>query len=68
MHFRKDVKYNGHQENVLSLAINTNGDVIASGDASGKIILWTDQLKPIHYFTEHKKSITGKNIITYKFF
>lgn len=56
---RKDVKYNGHQENVLSLAINTNGDVIASGDASGKIILWTDQLKPIHYFTEHKKSITG---------
>lgn len=56
---RKDVDHVGHQCDVLALAINTNGDIVASGDETGKIILWDEHLHHIHQFTEHKKSVTG---------
>lgn len=62
--FRKDVDHVGHQCDVLALAINTNGDIVASGDETGKIILWDEHLHHIHQFTEHKKSVTGENKFT----
>jgi len=56
---RKEIEFAGHQSAVLALSVNTAGDVVASGDEKGKIILWDERLKKLHHFSEHKKAITG---------
>ena len=57
--FRKEIEFAGHQSAVLALSVNSAGDVVASGDEKGKIILWDERLKKLHHFSEHKKAITG---------
>jgi len=58
--FRKAAKdIEGHDCAILALAINSSGSIVASGDETGKIVLWSDSLKFLHKFMQHKNSITG---------
>lgn len=49
----------GHDCPILALAVHSAGTTVCSGDEKGKIILWNNELKYVHKFIEHKKSITG---------
>ena len=49
----------GHDCSILALAVNSSGILVASGDEKGKIILWSDALKFLHKFEQHKSAITG---------
>jgi len=53
----KDIE--GHDCAILALAINSAGSIVASGDETGKVVLWSDSLKFLHKFVQHKNAITG---------
>jgi ribosomal RNA-processing protein 9 len=56
----KDTGYQGHTDDILTVAASQDGKFVVTGGKDRKIIVWdTETLKPLRVFSHHRDAVTG---------
>jgi len=56
----KDNSYQGHVDNILTVAASQDGKFVVTGGKDRRIVVWdTETLKPLRVFSQHRDAVTG---------
>ncbi|KIN03871.1 hypothetical protein OIDMADRAFT_117081 [Oidiodendron maius Zn] len=56
----KDNAYDGHVDDILTVAASQDGKFVVTGGRDRRIVVWdAESLKPLRVFTQHRDAVTG---------
>lgn len=53
----KDVKYQGHTDAILCVAVSDDGKYIATGGRDRKLVIWSNELEVLRVFVQHRDHV-----------